>query len=265
MCSALASGPVSRRSCERSRSFLILDFLLYRWYTAGNSIGWPHLGPDFIIFLPVIGLFFVIILMAAMPLMNGRSPHMLIAPEQVEIGLTDLKGLDTQVEEVVRTLDVFLGYATFREELGGTPRRGMLFEGPPGTGKTFLAKAMAKQAGVPFLFISAPSFQSMWFGMTAFRIRSFFKQLRKVARKQGGAIGFIEEIDAIGDVARVVGIDEPLLRRSGGGRRRDPRPDGGPDGQLGHRRHGERAADPDAVLRSAADGASGSGTSWPAG
>ncbi|MGZ8567331.1 MAG: hypothetical protein ACXWXS_09795, partial [Actinomycetota bacterium] len=101
---------------------LILDFLLYRWYAAGNSIGWPHLGPDFIIFLPVIGLFLVIILMAAMPLMNGRSPHMLIAPEQVEIGLTDLKGLDAQVEEVVRTLDVFLGYATFREELGGTPR-----------------------------------------------------------------------------------------------------------------------------------------------
>ena len=93
---------------------------------------------------------------------------------------------------------MFLGYATFREELGGTPRRGILFEGPPGTGKTYLAKAMAKQAGVPFLFISAPAFQSMWQGMTAYRIRSFFKALRKAARKEGGAIGFIEEIDAIG-------------------------------------------------------------------
>jgi len=99
---------------------------------------------------------------------------------------------------VVRTLDVFLGYATFRDELGGNPRRGILFEGPPGTGKTYLAKAMAKQAGVPFLFISAPAFQSMWFGMTGSRIRSFFKRLRKLARKEGGAIGFIEEIDAIG-------------------------------------------------------------------
>ncbi len=68
---------------------------------------------------------------------------------------------------MLRTLDVFLGYATFRDELGGTPRRGMLFEGPPGTGKTYLAKAMAKQAGVPFLFISATALQSMWFGMTA--------------------------------------------------------------------------------------------------
>jgi ATP-dependent Zn protease len=175
-----------------------IDLFLWYWYSTGHRIRFPSLGGDAIIFLPVLLLFVAIGLMAAMPLFNGRSPHIVVHPEQVEVGLTELKGLDTQVDEVVRTLDVFLGYATFREELGGTPRRGILFEGPPGTGKTFLAKAMAKQAGVPFLFISAPAFQSMWFGMTAFRIRSFFKALRKAARKEGGAIGFIEEIDAIG-------------------------------------------------------------------
>src|SRR5213076_1343792 len=97
-----------------------------------------------------------------------------------------------------RTLDVFLAYKTFREHMGGNPRRGVLFEGPPGTGKTFLAKAMAKQAGVPFLFVSATAFQSAFYGMTAVKIRAFFKQLRKAARRNGGAIGFIEEIDAIG-------------------------------------------------------------------
>ena len=175
-----------------------LDLFLWYWYSTGHSIGLPTLPPDFIFFLPVIGMLLVVVLMATLPLWNGRSPHVTVYPEQVEVGLTDIKGLDGQVEEVVRTLDVFLGYATFRNELGGTPRRGILFEGPPGTGKTFLAKAMAKQAGVPFLFISAPAFQSMWFGMTAFRIRSYFKKLRKLARKEGGAIGFIEEIDAIG-------------------------------------------------------------------
>jgi cell division protease FtsH len=172
-------------------------FLWYR-YASHNPLQLPSLPEGWVFFLPVVGLFAVILLMAALPLMNGRSPHLTVYPEQVEVGLTEVKGLDGQVEEVVRSLDVFLGYATFRNELGGTPRRGILFEGPPGTGKTYLAKAMAKQAGVPFLFISAPAFQSMWQGMTAYRIRSFFKTLRKVARKEGGAIGFIEEIDAIG-------------------------------------------------------------------
>lgn len=196
-----------------------LDLFLWRWYATGHSIGLPTFGPDFIIFLPVILIFFAIMIMVLLPFFNGRSPHITVYPEQVEFGLTDIKGLDHQVDEVVRTLDVFLGYATFRDELGGTPRRGILFEGPPGTGKTFLAKAMAKQAGVPFLFISAPSFQSMWFGMTAFRIRSFFKKLRKAARKEGGAIGFIEEIDAIGMTRG--GIDgmsaAPAERASEGG------------------------------------------------
>jgi ATP-dependent Zn protease len=56
---------------------------------------------------------------------------------------------------------------------------------------------MAREAGVPFLFVSATSFQSMYYGATARKIRSYFRALRKAARREGGAIGFIEEIDAI--------------------------------------------------------------------
>ena len=89
--------------------------------------------------------------------------------------------------------------------MGGSARRGVLFEGPPGTGKTFVAKAMAKEANVPFLFVSASAFQSMYYGQTNRKIRSFFKQLRKHARREGGAIGFIEEIDAIGATRRGMG------------------------------------------------------------
>ena len=77
-------------------------------------------------------------------------------------------------------------------------RRAILFEGPPGTGKTYLAKAMAAEAGVPFLFVSSSAFQSMFYGQTNRKIRSYFRALRKYARREGGAIGFIEEIDAIG-------------------------------------------------------------------
>ena len=178
--------------------FALVDGYLWYRFLTHNPLRLPALGPEWVIWAPIGVLFLLIVLMMAMPLFSGRSPHMIVRPEQIEVGLSDVKGLDTQADEVQRTLDVFLGYATFRDELGGNPRRGILFEGPPGTGKTYLAKAMAKQAGVPFLFISAPAFQSMWFGMTGARIRSFFKQLRKLARKEGGAIGFIEEIDAIG-------------------------------------------------------------------
>ncbi|MDQ3878062.1 MAG: AAA family ATPase, partial [Actinomycetota bacterium] len=61
---------------------------------------------------------------------------------------------------------------------------------------------------VPFFFVSAPAFQSMWFGMTAFKIRSYFKALKKAARKEGGAIGFIEEIDAVGATRGAVGSSQ---------------------------------------------------------
>ncbi|HZD17381.1 MAG TPA: AAA family ATPase, partial [Actinomycetota bacterium] len=176
----------------------IFDAYLWYRYLTHNPFQLPALGPDWVIWLPLMLLILVFALVMLMPMFSGRSPHMIVRPEEIEVGLDEVQGLDAQVDEVTRTLDVFLGYATFRDELGGNPRRGILFEGPPGTGKTYLAKAMAKQAGVPFLFISAPAFQSMWFGMTGARIRSFFKALRKLARKEGGAIGFIEEIDAVG-------------------------------------------------------------------
>ena len=172
-------------------------YLVYR-YLSGRPLRAPSLPPDAGLWLPGVILVLVFVLVMFLPLASGRSPHVMIRPEHLEVGLMDVRGLNDQVDEVVRTLNVFLGYARFREVLGGNPRRGILFEGPPGTGKTYLAKAMAKQAGVPFLFASAPAFQSMWFGMTNVKIRSFFRALRKAARREGGAIGFIEEIDAIG-------------------------------------------------------------------
>jgi cell division protease FtsH len=175
-----------------------LDGYLWYRYLSHNPFRAPVLGPDAIIWAPLMLLVLLMAVMMLLPMLNGRSPHLVVRPEEIEIGLDQVQGLEGQVDEVTRTLDVFLGYATFRDQLGGNPRRGILFEGPPGTGKTYLAKAMAKQAGVPFLFTSAPAFQSMWMGMTGAKIRSFFKKLRKLARKEGGAIGFIEEIDAIG-------------------------------------------------------------------
>lgn len=161
--------------------------------------GLPQIGPEAMIWLvPLVFIVVITIVMLLPMLTQGRSPGVRFSPEQIGITFADVRGIDQVLEEVTRTLQIFLTYKTFREELGGNPRRGVLFEGKPGTGKTHLAKAMAAEAGVPFFFVSAPAFQSMWFGMTAWKIRAFFKALKKAARKEGGAIGFIEEIDAIG-------------------------------------------------------------------
>jgi cell division protease FtsH len=197
---------VSRiRERTRRRRLLRLAIILgaidaFLWYrlAIGDPLGPPSLPDDAMLWLPGVLLILVLGVVLLLPMGSGRSPHLLIRPEHLEVDLEDVRGLDAQVDEVIRSLNVFLGYSTFRDRLGGNPRRGILFEGPPGTGKTYLARAMARQAGVPFLFVSAPAFQSMWFGMTGARIRSFFKALRKAARREGGAIGFIEEIDAIG-------------------------------------------------------------------
>jgi ATP-dependent Zn protease len=128
----------------------------------------------------------------------GRSPHVLYRPDEITVGFDDVRGSEGLVEEVTKTLNLFLAHQTFAEEMGGSPRKAILFEGPPGTGKTYMAKAMAAEAGVPFLFVSSSAFQSMFYGQTNRKIRAYFKALRRHARREGGAIGFIEELDAIG-------------------------------------------------------------------
>jgi len=162
------------------------------------ALGWPQLGPDAMLYMLPIAIVLMVGVVMLLPLSQGRSPHVRFSPEEIRIDFSDVRGLDIVLEEVTRSLQIFLTYKSFREELGGNPRRGILFEGTPGTGKTHMAKAMAKEAGVPFFFVSAPAFHSMWQGMTAFKIRAYFKVLKKAARKEGGAIGFIEEMDAIG-------------------------------------------------------------------
>jgi len=152
----------------------------------------------------VLVVFLAIILLLSVGMMAGagRSPAVRFAPSEIAVTLDDVVGLGGLKDEVVKSLNLFLGYQTFRDVMGGNPRKGVLFEGPPGTGKTYMAKAMAREANVPFLFVSATAFQSHYYGMTGRKIRSFFKQLRKAAREEGGAIGFIEEIDAIAGARR---------------------------------------------------------------
>jgi cell division protease FtsH len=181
--------------------------------SAASAFSWPlpHIPSGLTHFAPSLVLIVVLVAVLAVPLLGaGRSPHVLFRPEEIDVRLRDVKGAGVVVEEVVKTLNLFLAFKTFKERMGGSPRRAVLFEGPPGTGKTYIAKAMAAEAGVPFLFVSSSAFQSMYYGQTNRKIRSYFKALRAYARREGGAIGFIEEIDAIGATRAGLG--------SGGGR-----------------------------------------------
>ncbi len=181
-------------------------FLYVRWI-GGRPVhlGWPDLTIPESMREYVPGLILVVVLGAVLvlPLLAaGKSPHTQYRPSEIPVTFDDVVGLGIVRDEVIKTLNLFLAYKTFREQLGGNPRRAILFEGPPGTGKTYMAKAMAREAGVPFLFVSASAFQSMYYGQTNRKIRAFFRSLRKAARREGGAIGFIEEIDAIAGARR---------------------------------------------------------------
>lgn len=195
------------RERNRQRRLLVIGLMLaavgvWLWVRmiTGNPVDVTALSlPTVDPFMLMVGMFFLVLIgtLVGTTFMAGRSPHVTYRPEQITTRFDDVRGIDTVKNEVLRSLHLFLAHRSFAEQMGGSPRRGLLFEGPPGTGKTYVAKAMAAEADVPFLFVSATSFQSMYYGATARKIRSYFKALRKTARREGGAIGFIEEIDAI--------------------------------------------------------------------
>jgi len=128
----------------------------------------------------------------------GRSPHTVLRAEDLPVRLSDVVGASTTQRDVVDTLTLFQNHVTFRQQMGGTARRGILLEGPTGTGKTYMARALAAEADVPCLSVSASAFQSMFVGQTNRKLRNYFKALRRAARSKGGAIGFIDDFDAIG-------------------------------------------------------------------
>jgi ATP-dependent Zn protease len=211
-----------RRRRLRRVAWIMAPLVAWLWLRiiSGSPVspGWPDLPPEAVYWLPGVFIILLLGVVLIVPMLgNGRSPEVIFLPEQIDVSFDDVKGLGPVLSEVRHTLDVFLNHQRFRDQMGGQPRRGILFEGPPGTGKTHTAKALAHEAGVPFLFVSSTAFQSMWYGATARKIRAYFRRLRKVARQEGGAIGFIEEFDAIGGrrggMNRAV-VGDPSLSRS---------------------------------------------------
>ncbi|MDD5236902.1 MAG: ATP-dependent zinc metalloprotease FtsH [Candidatus Omnitrophica bacterium] len=125
-------------------------------------------------------------------------PKMHIEGEGDKITFNDVAGVDEAKEELKEVIEFLKDPKKF-QKLGGKIPKGVLLIGPPGCGKTLIAKAVAGEAGVPFFSISGSDFVEMFVGVGASRVRDLFEQGRKAAIASGkGAIVFIDEIDAVG-------------------------------------------------------------------
>ena len=123
----------------------------------------------------------------------GKSRHRVQTKESVNVTFADVAGIDEAKEEVSELVEFLKNPKRF-QKLGGRIPRGVLLEGPPGCGKTLMARAIAGEADVPFFSISGSDFVEMFVGVGASRVRDLFKQ----AKENSPCIIFLDEIDAVG-------------------------------------------------------------------
>jgi cell division protease FtsH len=123
----------------------------------------------------------------------AKSRAKMVKGNEKKVTFADVAGLDEEKQELEEVVD-FLKYPRKYKDLGARIPKGILLVGPPGTGKTYVSKAAAGEAGVPFFTISGSDFVEMFVGVGASRVRDLFDQ----AKKNSPCIVFIDEIDAVG-------------------------------------------------------------------
>jgi cell division protease FtsH len=130
---------------------------------------------------------------AANPLNMGKNKVKIYDRKEMKTNFSDVAGVDEAKEEL-REIVEFLRNPKKYQRLGGRIPKGVLLLGPPGCGKTLLARAVAGEANVPFFFMSGSEFVEMFVGLGAARVRELFQQ----AKERAPALVFLDEIDTIG-------------------------------------------------------------------
>lgn len=120
-----------------------------------------------------------------------------IKAKNVQVRFSDVIGIDEAKDECWEVVELIKDHARLKK-IGGKILRGILMMGPPGCGKTYLAKAIATEAGLPFLSMAASEFNEIFVGVGASRVRQLFKKAQRLAYGFGGCIVFIDELDAMG-------------------------------------------------------------------
>ena len=151
-------------------------------------------------FLPFILIFAVMLFIfrqaqsgGSQAMSFGKSRAKTLSENRAKVTFSDVAGVDEAKEELAEIVD-FLKFPKKYQLLGARIPKGVLLLGPPGSGKTLLARAVAGEAGVPFFSISGSDFVEMFVGVGASRVRDLFEQ----AKKSAPCIIFIDEIDAVG-------------------------------------------------------------------
>lgn len=120
-----------------------------------------------------------------------------IKPQLININFSDVIGIDEAKLEASEVVELIKDRKRL-DRVGGKIIRGLLMIGPPGCGKTLLAKAIATEAGIPFISMAGSEFVEVFVGVGASRVRKLFKQARQLAYDSGACIVFIDELDVIG-------------------------------------------------------------------
>jgi len=139
--------------------------------------------------------FVVLVYRVGMP-MSGNSGSA-VKSSDIKTTFNDVIGLTEAKREAMEVVHLIKDRAKVKK-IGGKVIRGLLMVGPPGCGKTYLAKAIAHEAGVPFFSIAGSEFVEVFVGVGAGRVRKIFQKAKSAAYIHGAAILFIDELDAIG-------------------------------------------------------------------
>ncbi|MBI1259215.1 MAG: AAA family ATPase, partial [Chloroflexi bacterium] len=180
--------------------------------------------------IPTLLYLFVIIGITILPLVAmfwflGKSRMYTIWPGAGSEGVSfkDYRGQPELLEQAKQIVKLLRGVRAF-EEAGGEPLNGLLLEGPPGTGKTWLAQAISTEAGVPFFYLDASSMQSMFIGIAPLKVANLYRKARRAAKEYGASVIFLDEIDAVGSRAgmnsggnRADSNRLPMMMMPGGG------------------------------------------------
>jgi len=127
----------------------------------------------------------------------GKMDYRKVKGANVNVKFEDVLGIDEVKEEALEIVALLKDHAILKK-VGGKIIKGLLMIGPPGCGKTYLAKAIATEAGLPFFSLSGSEFTEIFVGVGAARVRKLFEEAQRAAYAHGGAIVFIDELDAIG-------------------------------------------------------------------